>query len=125
MVITVPAKGYGTDLKLLRDMREVLLTRGWIQNNYVDFHTNAVCLIGARNVVLCGHPSDVTLISIEDQVQSEYAVKNAVFLYEKNRKNVISRFNDISIVTWNDRKSRTKEEVIQMLDDEIARLSEV
>lgn len=86
--------------------REAIMTRGWCQGNYSD-SIGAVCLLGALRCGSGGHPlAPVVTQGFQD------AVSRILFKI------------DTDIDRWNDKKSRTKEEVLQLLDETIASIND-
>lgn len=84
-------------LYVLQEARKTIAEKGWIQGK---FHgdNGEFCLSGAINRVL---PMDIDLSDIH---------------YEQRIHDVIGTRN---FVRWNDNPSRTKEEVLEMLDKAI------
>jgi len=101
-----------TRSQVLRAMADVIRTEGWVQGTYFDSETGNVCLIGARNTVFGGYPSDYP----DKYRKMVDAVTEVLALLVANYPPGVSPVTQEGIViSWNDVDGRTVDEVLRLI----------
>lgn len=96
---------------ILDDAADLLERKGWIQGRYSN--ENGHCAVGAITRV-CGLYDAVSL-TVPDMVEVRSQIE-AAYQVERVLRNILAeRGGPLHVQTWNDKKGRTKQEVLDLL----------